>query len=82
MDYLHLISWGLNVFLGVAGFFMKQTMDNNKDQLISIKVAMQKNTDDIVDIKVHYLHKDDFSEFKEELWHRLDDIKQSVAHNG
>jgi len=35
---------------------------------------------EVVDVKVHYLLKDDFSEFKDELWRKLDDLKEIVRH--
>jgi len=77
LTIFNLVGLGL---LGVAGWFMKTAVDSFKDKINEIHAAQKEQAKDIVDVKVHYLLKDDFSEFKDELWRKLDDLKEIVKH--
>ena len=65
-----IVSFALNGLLGVAMFFMKNNHDITKEALSSLRadVELVKNT---------YIKKEDFKEFKEELWKRLDKMEAS-----
>lgn len=80
MDNLHYVSWFLNGLLALLGWFMKTTLDSYKDRIIKLENRADNFDSGLTDVKVHYLHKDDFSEFKQELWAKLDDIKETVKH--
>ena len=65
-----IVSFIFNVLLGIVMFFMKQSNDTMKERL--------SKTEDKVDrIADTYFKKDEFREFKEELWVRMD--KMEVA---
>jgi hypothetical protein len=66
-----IISWIANGLLGVVMMFMKMAHDSTREDLKNLK--QQVDT-----VKEKYLHKDDFKDFKEELWARLDDVKTDV----
>ena len=60
------LSMGFNVLLGIAAYFLKA-------EHASIKA-------DIKQIKDSKVEKQDFSEFKQELWKRLDRMEDSFKH--
>lgn len=64
------ISIGLNTLLALAMYFMKQSHDHTKDQL-----AEQR--EDIKHIKDNYFKREEFREFKDELWTRLDKMENT-----
>lgn len=63
-QFLH---WVLAALLSVLGFFLKDTIDRQKE--------LEDSYNNLHDI---YVKKDDFREFKEELWKRLDDMKEEI----
>ncbi len=65
----------INIVLGIAMYFMKQSHDNIKDQLVEQKKESKTLRDDISDIRDKYYKKEEFREFKEELWNRLDKME-------
>jgi len=60
-----IISFIINGLLGVAMFFMKLSSDTVKDDIKTIKT-------DLKEIRDTFYKKEDFKDFKEELWLRLD----------
>ena len=80
MDNLHYISLALNGVLLLLGYLMRTTIEANKQRVDQLEVAVKEQNKEIVEVKVHYLQKDDFSEFKNELWRKLDDLKATVGH--
>jgi len=80
MDNLHYISWALNGVLLLLGYLMRTTIEANKQRVDSLENTVKEQAKDIVEVKVHYLQKNDFSEFKDELWRKLDDLKSIVGH--
>jgi len=80
MDNLHLISWVLNGVLAVLLYLMRTQLEDTKGRMETIEKLHRELAKEVVDVKVHYLLKDDFSEFKDELWRKLDDLKEIVRH--
>ena len=80
MDYLHFISWVANGLLAIMFYLLRQTIEDGKARMTKLEQDLKDQAKEIVEVKVHYLQKDDFSEFKEELWRKLDDIKTIVGH--
>lgn len=71
ITFSNLVLWGIGGLVTLLTYFVKGTMDMQKDH------EKQLN-----DLHNKYLKKDDFRDFKEELWSRLDDIKQVAQKNG
>jgi hypothetical protein len=69
------------LLLGVVGYLGRTAVESMKEQVKALQQTQVDQAKDIVDVKVHYLLKDDFSEFKDELWRKLDDLKEIVKHN-
>jgi uncharacterized membrane protein YraQ (UPF0718 family) len=65
-----IISLIINGLLGVAMYFMKQSNDNNKEQL-------NRQREDIQHIKDNYFKREEFRDFKDELWTRLDKMENT-----
>jgi len=65
-----IISLIINGLLGVSMYFMKQANDTNKEQLNSQR-------QDIQHIKDTYFKREEFRDFKDELWTRLDKMENT-----
>ena len=65
-----IISLIINGLLGVSMYFMKQNGDAVKKQLDDQK-------DDIKHIKDNYFKREEFRDFKDELWVRLDKMENT-----
>ena len=65
---LSIFSLVANFLMGMIMFFMKYASDDLRDKLKSHQEAIDK-------IKDEYIKKEDFREFKEELFVRLDTMK-------
>jgi len=68
---LTLASFGANILLGIATYFMK-------DAHTGLKKDNETLWKEVNNIKEKYFKKEDFIEFKQELWHRLDDMKNDM----
>jgi hypothetical protein len=60
-----------NAVLGLIAFTMKTTLDDLKEQV-------RGNRQDVDHVKDKYFKKEDFQEFKNELWSRLDRFENDV----
>ena len=65
-----ILSFIINGLLGVALYFMKQNNDRNKQQL-------DEQRADINHIKENYFKREEFRDFKDELWIRLDKMENT-----
>lgn len=65
-----ILSLIINGLLGVSMYFMKQNGDRNKQQLDEQRV-------DINHIKENYFKREEFRDFKDELWIRLDKMENT-----
>lgn len=68
MTDAYVISFIINGLLSIAMYFMKQSHDATKEQL-------KEQRGDIAHIKDNYFKKEEFREFKEELWNRFDKME-------
>lgn len=65
-----ILSLIINGLLGVSMYFMKQSGDNVKKQLDDQRA-------DINHIKENYFKREEFRDFKDELWIRLDKMENT-----
>ncbi len=65
-----ILSLIINGLLGVSMYFMKQSGDNVKRQLDDQRA-------DINHIKENYFKREEFHDFKDELWIRLDKMENT-----
>jgi len=64
------ISYIFNVLLGIIMYFMKQNSDALRDRLNKVE-------ENVNIVKDTYFKKEDFREFKDELWTRLDKMENT-----
>jgi len=65
-----IISLIINGLLGIAMYFMKLSHDTTKEHL-------QEQRKDITHIKDNYFKREEFRDFKDELWTRLDKMENT-----
>lgn len=65
------ISFILNALMGIAMFFMKQNTDQTKADIDRVRSEVEK-------VRDTSFKKEDFKDFKEELWNRLDRFERQV----
>lgn len=70
------ISFALNIVLGIAGWLLKNEHNNTKEDIKEVKAANKELKTEVDGIKDRYYKKEDFLEFKKELWARLDRIEE------
>lgn len=63
----------INLLLGGVLWFMKQSYNDLKD-------TVKEHKQDLDKVKDTYFKREDFREFKEELWTRLDKMEVNWAH--
>lgn len=68
---LTLVLFVFNCLLGVAAWSMKS-------MITDLKADVKSNRTDIDNVKEKYFKKEDFTEFKQELWLRLDRFERDV----
>jgi hypothetical protein len=68
---ISVISVVLNAVLGLTTYMMKQAHSD-------MKKSNEELWDEIDAIKEKYFRKEDFSEFKQELWKRFDRLEDDV----
>ena len=66
-----LLKWVVFGIMGVSIWFMKRTIDGYDTRL-------KEQQKEIAEIRRDYLHRDDFKEFKMELWNMFNEIKQDI----
>lgn len=71
-----LLNWLFTILLAVGGVALKSYTDAQKEKVDAlIKTVTQMNTE-LTAVKLDYLHKADFREFKDELWARFDKLEK------
>lgn len=70
---ISVVSLIVNVLMGLIMFFAKYTVDDLKDKLKVHQEAIDR-------IRDTYIKREDFREFKEELFVRLDEMKLDFKH--
>lgn len=71
LSFLDLVVWANGGLVLVLSYFLRGVMDEHKQTKLDL-ISMKEN------LHERYVKKDDFKEFKEELWHKLDDLKQQL----
>jgi septation ring formation regulator EzrA len=74
MDNSTILSIILNGALGVAVYFMQIAHTQTKETLQHLR-------EDVEHVKEKYFKKEDFRDFKQELWNRLDKMEEKLSQN-
>lgn len=73
-----LAKWALLALLGVAQYFFNRTLNQMDKDNAANKIKIDALTGDLMNIRKEYLHKDDFKDFKAELWQRFDRLEGNL----
>jgi len=73
MENTYVLSFLINGLLGIAMFFMKLHNDQTKEALTNLRADLEL-------VKTTTMKKEDFREFKEELWKRLDRMEDTFQN--
>lgn len=75
------VKWLLVALFGVAGTLFKMQLNRVDKDLQEHKENHQELRDDLTDVKLHYVHKEDFLSYKQELWHRFDRLEERLLNH-
>jgi hypothetical protein len=68
---LEIFKWIVMTLGGIVVWFMRKTISDTQEDIQKMKAEMDS-------MKQKYLHKDDFKEFKADLWNMFNEIKQDI----
>ena len=71
MTELEILKWIVFGIMGVAVWFMKNTLTETKERINDLEKSMAQ-------IPVNFLHRDDFKEFKLELRGMFEEIRKDI----
>ena len=75
-------SYVLNIILGVAAWLLKQAFHELREEHKNLSRKYDNLLEEVGDVKDKYFKKEDFREFKEELWKRFDKLESKVDEKG
>ena len=82
MEITSILLWGVNILIGIVCYFLKSEHTDLKEANKALHNRCDSITNELQTVKDKYFKKEDFSEFKKELWARLDrmedDFKQQI----
>jgi hypothetical protein len=74
-----LLNWALTIGIGLMAWLLK-------DKINGVNVDLQEHKDnhkilqnELNNVKINYVHKTDFQEFKAELWQRFDRLEDKLS---
>lgn len=76
MENLSALQWLLTIGLAVGGWALKEYADNQGEKIKHLENIVHDMSIALTAVKLDYLHKSDFREFKEELWARFDKLEK------
>lgn len=71
MGEVEFIKWAILAILGGFVWFLKRTITDNEAEISRLNAEVN-------DIKLNYLHRNDFREFKEELRQMFDRLREDI----
>lgn len=78
MDNVQILLLTIDALGVLVMFFMTQWVNDLKSKNLALQTQISNADKEITNIRLHYVHKDDFSEFKKELWDRFDKLETLV----
>lgn len=71
MDGMAIVSFGVNALMGLVMYFMKMAHDNTKENIKRLE-------GEVKELRDTSFKKEDFRDFKQELWDRFDKLEKKV----
>lgn len=81
MENLTALNWLLTIGLAVGGWALKEYTDNQAQKVKHLEELFEALQNDLTAVRLDYLHKSDFKEFKDELWARFDKLETFLRSN-
>jgi hypothetical protein len=78
MDSAVTVSWVVNGLLGIAMWLLRNTYLDLKGSLQEVKGELKEQRAEVAHVKDSTMKKQDFNDFKQELWGRLDRFEDSI----
>ena len=79
MEPVTILLWGVNILLGIVCYFLKSEHSDIKEATRATNIRCDSITNELQTVKDKYFKKEDFSEFKKELWARLDRMEDDFT---
>ena len=79
MEPVTILLWGVNILLGIVCYFLKTEHNDIKEANRATNIRCDSITNELQTVKDKYFKKEDFSEFKKELWARLDRMEDDFT---
>lgn len=71
MDGFAIASLSINALMGLVMYFMKMAHDNTKENIKRLETEVK-------DVRDNAFRKEDFKDFRDELWKRFDKLEEKV----
>ena len=72
------INWIITIAVALGGGMLKMHVKRINEDLQAHKNEQKDLQKEINDVKINYVHKTDFNEFKNELWSRFDRLEDHI----
>lgn len=76
---IEFLKWLVMGVFSLALYFMKRSVDQLDRTITENKLRIETQNTEMQRIRMEYLHKDDFKEFKAELWQRFDRLDKHLV---
>ena len=76
IDNLLLFNWLVTIGIGIGGWALKEYTHGQAEKIKALKDQVDEMNVQLTAVKLDYLHKTDFREFKDELWARFDKLEK------
>ena len=76
IDNLLLFNWLVTIGIGIGGWALKEYTHGQAEKIKALKDQVDEMNVQLTAVKLDYLHKADFREFKDELWARFDKLEK------
>ena len=80
-EYWHIIEVTIGALFALFAWFVKDAINNIKEKIHNATSFAKENHDAINQVKLDYVLKADFKEFRDELWNRLDRLEDLMRRN-
>jgi hypothetical protein len=78
MFELEIVKWIVFGGLSIVVWFLKMNITETKEKLQTLTVQKDDIKAELAHVKLNYLHRDDFKEFKIELRSMFEEIREDV----
>lgn len=74
-----ILNWVVTIGIGLMAWLLKDKISGVNEDLQEHKDNHKLLQKELNDVKINYVHKTDFQEFKTELWQRFDRLEDKLS---